>query len=187
MAEATPEELPAVTLTRCPPRGRIDLRGDAADAAFTAAVSNVIGAEPPTIANTGLPGDDAAILWLGPDEWLIEVGAKAETEIARTLEDALSDLHASVAIVGDGNDTLSVAGPRAVDVLAKGMTLDLDPNRFPARCCARSLLARAPVLLHRPGDGLVYEITVARSFSDYALHWLRDAAFEYTRILPPMD
>ena len=80
-----------------------------------------------------------------------------------------------MAIVGDGYVTLSLAGKRAADVLAKGMTLDLAPDRFPAGCCARSLLAKIPVLLHRPGDDLAYEITVARSYSDYAWRWLDDA------------
>ena len=187
MAEAAQDEPPAVTLARSQPRGRIDLRGDAANPAFMRAVSNVIGAEPPTVSNTSRLGDGAVILWLGPDEWLIEVETEAENEIAKSLEDALSGLHSSAAIVGDGSVTLSLSGPRAADVLAKGMTLDLDPDRFPAHRCARSLLARAAVLLHRPGDGLVYEITAARSFSEYVLHWLGDAAFEYTRILPPMD
>ena len=115
------------------------------------------------------------------------LAAAAEAAIAQTLEDALSDLHSAVATVGDGNVTLSLSGPRAVDVLAKGMTLDLDPDRFRARVCARGLLARVPVLLHRPGDDLLYEVAVARSFSDYALHWLTDAAFEYTRTFPPTD
>ncbi|MXY18366.1 MAG: sarcosine oxidase subunit gamma [Acidobacteria bacterium] len=179
MAETAARETPAVTLSRCAPRGRIDLRGDAADPAFAAGVSSVIGVEPPSTANTGRSATGAVILWLGPDEWLVEVAAAAESEVAKARETALSGLHASVEIVGDGSVTLSLAGGRAADVLAKGMTLDLAPDRFGAGCCARSLLARVPVLLYRPGQAAVYEITVARSFSDYALRWLDDAALEY--------
>ena len=182
MAETAATEAPAVALTQCPPRGRINLRGDAANPEFLAGVEEVIGVDPPSTANTGRQGPDAAILWLGPDEWVIEVPAAVETKIAESLENALSELHASVAIVGNSSVTLSLAGPRAVDVLAKGMTLDLDPDQFRAGCCARSLLAKAPVLLHRPGDGLLYEITVACSFSEYTSHWLRDAALEYVQL-----
>lgn len=181
MAKAAVTGAPAFTLTQCPPRGRIDLRGDAASPEFMTAVAQVIGVEPPSMANTSRRKLGAATLWMGPDEWLIEVAAAVETEVAESLKYALSELHASVAIVGNGSVTLSLAGPRAVDVLAKGMTLDLDPDRFSAGCCARSLLAKAPALLHRPTDGLLYEITVARSFSDYASHWLRDAALEYLK------
>ena len=173
------EPAPGIELRECPPRGRIDLRGDPADRAFATGVSSVLGLEPPPTPNTSRPGAESFILWLGPDQWLIEVAHEAQTGIANTLESALSALHASVAIVGDGYATLSLAGKRAADVLAKGMTLDLDPDRFLPGCCARSLLAKVPVLLHRPGDDLFYEITVARSYSDYAWRWLDDAALEY--------
>lgn len=173
------EPAPGIELRECPPRGRIDLRGDPADRAFATGVSSVLGLEPPPTRNTSRPGAESFILWLGPDQWLIEVAHEAQTGIANTLESALSALHASVAIVGDGYATLSLAGKRAADVLAKGMTLDLDPDRFLPGCCARSLLAKVPVLLHRPGDDLFYEITVARSYSDYAWRWLDDAALEY--------
>ena len=176
-----------VVILDSPPRGRIDLRGDAGDPGFVAAVATGIGAEPPTIANTARPGRDAVILWLGPDEWLIEMAAEAEAEIAQSLENALSGLHASVAAIGDGSVTFSVSGPRAADMLAKGMTLDLHPDRFPAGRCARSLLARIPVLLHRPDGDLAYELTVARSYSDHARLWLEDAALEYVQAPQPDD
>ena len=179
MAETTANDSPAVSLTPCGPRGRINLRGDAGDPAFNEGVATVIGVGPPSKANTTTSGAGGVILWLGPDEWLIEVAAAAESELATALESALSDLHASVVMVGDAHITLSLSGPKAVAVLAKGMTLDLDPDHFLAGCCARSLLAKAPVLLHRPGAEVLYEITVARSFADYVSLWLRDATIEY--------
>lgn len=179
MAETAANDGPAVSQTPCAPRGRINLRGDAGDPAFNEGVAGVIGVGPPSKANTTAAGDRGVILWLGPDEWLIEVAAATETELAMSLESTLSDLHAAVVVVGDAHITLSLSGPKAAEVLAKGMTLDLDPDHFPAGCCARSLLAKAPVLLHRPGVDVLYEITVARSFADYVSLWLRDAAIEY--------
>ena len=179
MAETAANDFPAVSLTPCAPRGRINLRGDAGDPAFNEGVASVIGVGPPSQANTATSGSGGVILWLGPDEWLIEVAAAAESELAASLESTLSDLHAAVVVVGDAHITLSLSGPKAVEVLAKGMTLDLDPDHFPAGCCARSLLAKAPVLLHRPGADFLYEVTAARSFADYISHWLRDAAVEY--------
>ena len=173
------ESLPAVELRARPPRGRIELRGDPADPGFVAGVADSVGLEPPLTPNIGRSRDDAVILWLGPDAWLIEVPAEAENAVARALEKSLSGCRASVAVVGDGHVTLSLSGPRAADVLAKGMTLDLDPERFRAGHCARSLLGRVPALLHRPGDAPLYEVTVPRSYADFARDWLEDAAFEY--------
>ena len=173
------EPAPGVELRACPPRGRIELRGDPADPEFVAGVAASVGFGPPLTPNTGRSEAECVILWLGPDAWLIEVRAEGENALARELEKSLEGCHSSVAIVGDGLVTLSVSGPRAADVLAKGMTLDLDPARFRAGDCARSLLARVPVLLFRPGDALVYEVTVARSYADHARDWLEDAALEY--------
>ena len=170
---------PGVELRACPPRGRIELRGDPGDPGLTAAVAEAVGLEPPRTPHTGRSHADTVILWLGPDAWLIEVPAEVEDEVAGELEKSLSECHASVAIVGDAYVTLSLSGPRATDVLAKGMTLDLSPDRFPAGACARSLLAKVPVMLRRRGDAPEYEVSVPRSYAEFARDWLEDAALEY--------
>ena len=171
---------PGVELRTCPPRGRIELRGDPGDTGFMAAVAEAVGLEPPRTPHTGRSHAGAVILWLGPDAWLIEVPAEVEDAVAGKLKKSLSGCHASVAIVGDAYVTLSLSGPRAADVLAKGMTLDLNPDRFSAGACARSLLAKVPVLLRRPGDAPDYEVSVPRSYADHARGWLKDAALEYS-------
>ncbi len=169
----------AVRLGECPARGRINLRGDTGDPAFRAAVAGAVGIEPPTAPNTAQKATDKTVLWLGPDEWLIETDPAAEAATAAALADAFASLHAAATVVGDATTTLSLTGPRAPDVLAKGMTLDLDPARFLAGHCARSLMAKASVTLHRPGAEIAFEITVGRSFADYAWRWLEDAMLEY--------
>jgi len=176
-----PVESGQVRLSEGAPRGRINLRGDAADPTFMAAIAGAVGIEPPTEPNTAQAGSDATVLWLGPDEWLIETAATAEAKTASALETALGSLHAAATVVGDAATTLVLAGPRAPDVLAKGMTLDLDPARFLPGHCARSLLAKATVTLYRPAEEVAYEITVGRSFADYVWRWLQDAALEYSQ------
>lgn len=177
------EPVPGIELRVCPPRGRIELRGDPADPSFVNGISGVLGFEPPLVPNTSRSGAETVILWLGPDAWSIEVPAKTEKDVARELESSLSGLHASVALIGAGGVTFSLTGAKAVDVLAKGMTLDLHPDEFPSGACARSLLARIPALLHRPGAALAYEVTVPRSYADFARDWLEDASLEYRRAM----
>ncbi len=175
MDKSAEASVPPVALTECPPRGRINLRGNPDDPAFAGGVAAVIGVEPPVVPGAVHQGDDARILWLGPDEWLVETDRG--NEVAKRLEEALARLHAAVTVVGDGSVTFFLTGQHAQDVLAKGMTLDLD--RLGAGRCARSLLAKVPVLLRRPADEPGYEITIAQSFADYARRWLEDAALEY--------
>ena len=175
MVETADATAPPVALAECLPRGRISLRGNPDDPAFAGGVAAVVGVELPVKPGAVRPGKDARILWLGPDEWLVETDR--EDEVANRLEEALAGLHAAVTVVGDGSVTFFLAGPRARDVLAKGMTLDLD--RQAAGSCARGLLAKVPVLLHCRAGEAGYEITVARSFAGYARRWLEDAALEY--------
>src|ERR1700738_4418216 len=53
----------------------VNLRGDLRDAAFVAAVENVIGGKPPEKPNTTAAGNGYDLMWLGPDEWLLRPGA----------------------------------------------------------------------------------------------------------------
>ena len=72
-----------------------------------------------------------------------------------------------------------MTGPNARDVLAKGCPLDLHPSVFRPGDCAQTLLAKANVTLRCVDDAPSYELTVRRSFADYAAPWLQDAALEY--------
>jgi sarcosine oxidase subunit gamma len=81
--------------------------------------------------------------------------------------------------VSDSRAVITLSGPRALDVLAKGCPLDLHPRVFSPGRCAQSLLAKAHVLLHRVDDAPTFEIYVHRSFADYLWTWLEDAAAEY--------
>ena len=180
MAEKVAVHSPAVTLDECPPCGLVNLRGNNRDTEFARAVMTTLGLALPVEANTTQAGNGVVILWLGPDEWLIVTEREADSAILAALETSLSGQHAAVTLVSDASITYRIAGPRAADVLAKGMTLDLDATVFTAGACARSLLGRSAVLLHRPGPENVYEITVTRSFADYVRSWLEDAMLEYS-------
>ena len=63
-----------------------------------------------------------------------------------------SGSHHALTDVSDGLVTFTLAGPSARDVLAKGCPLDLHPRAFTPGSCARSLLAKADVLLHLHAD-----------------------------------
>jgi sarcosine oxidase subunit gamma len=49
----------------------------------------------------------------------------------------------------------------------------LDPEAFPVGMCARTLFAKAEVILWRR-SAEEYHLEVARSFSDYVLEWMRE-------------
>jgi len=169
-AVAEPGEA-GVTLRERPFGTMATLRGNAGDPAFVAAVEGVVGVAPPREPLTVARAGERAILWLGPDEWLVTGLPAAD------LAAALTDLHAAATETGESMTVIELAGPRARDVLAKGCALDLHARAFPTGRVVRTLVAKSGVILHATGEP--FDVYVHRSFSDYLWRWLEDAGLEY--------
>ena len=156
--------------------GHINLRGDAANPDFLAAVATVLQQEVPVSANTMTTGDHR-VFWLGPDEWQIVTAADNTARLLAGLREALTGSHATLCDLSGGQVTLRLTGPRVREVLAKGCTLDLSPATFAIGACAQSGLAKASMLIgHIEDAGPAFEIIVRRSFADYVARWLHHAA-----------
>ena len=168
-----------VMLGECPIRGLLVLRGDGASAEFRDAVSAVLGVEPVSEPLTGARKRDVSMLWLGPDEWLVVTPDRRVARIERALRDALEGRRAALTDVSHGRTVLTLSGPEARAVLAKGCPLDLHPRVFGPGRCAQSRLAKCQVLIHQTNPAPTFEIYVNRSFSQYAWAWLEDAAREF--------
>lgn len=159
----------------------VNLRGDAQDSRFVAAVEKLLGQQLPTAPNTSGVGDHR-VYWLGPDEWLIVTEVEG---LAGTLQETLAGIDAAVNDVSGGQLALRVSGPNVADVFAKGCTLDLHPKVFTAGMCAQSGLAKATVLIgliEQDDQESVFDIVVRRSFSDYLVRWLEHAGREFDTI-----
>ncbi len=150
----------------------IDLRGDPQDAAFLASARAALGTALPLNPNTAVAGKGCEVLWLGPDEWLL--AGRDPTPINERLpieRGFLTD-------VSHGRAGWRIGGPRALDLLAKGCSLDLHPRAFRAGDCAQTALAHVGVLLHRHDTGS-FDIYCARSYAQHLWHSLTGAAAEF--------
>lgn len=168
-----------VICTERPFLGHINLRGDAGDPQFVAAVARVVGTAVPIAPNTVAHGGDNVVCWLGPNEWLIVTPTEREDATARDLRAALARFLASVTEVSGGQTVVALRGDAVRDVLAKGCPLDLHPRAFGVDRCAQSHLAKAPIFIRQVDAAPSFEIIVRRSFADYFWLWLEDAANEY--------
>ena len=162
-----------------PFQGFINLRGRVDNTGFLAACLKVLGCEPPSTANTVVDSGDYRIYWLGPDEWLIVTAAGQQDELKAKLHKALARVFSSVVDNSSGLTTLHITGDNAAALLATDCPLDLHPREFKAGQCAQTRLAKAGMTLSLLANEAGFEVIIRRSFADYLLLWLQDAAIAF--------
>lgn len=150
-------------------------RGTAA--AVRGAVAGILGVAPPEVRNTALRGDDAAILWAGPDRWLVVAAEEAHAGLADRLRAAIGGDGAAIEL-DSGRTVIRVSGPRARDLLAKGIGVDLHPAAFPEGACAHTVCGHFAVVLRAVETGGI-EVLVARGFAASFWEWLAEHAQEW--------
>ncbi len=147
-------------------------------AALSDLVTRAFGVALPT-AGKRISSGTIAFQWAGPHQWL----AIAERGAARDLETELKPLVAGLAAVVDQSDARAVvviSGPRAVDVLAKGLPIDLHERAFATGDAAITHASHIGVTIARLDDAPTFEITMYRSYAGSFDQWLRHAAAEFT-------
>lgn len=150
-------------LSPAPATARLILRGRAAelDAAEVA-----LGFALPREAcrSAGVSGRHA--LWLGPDEWLLLAPVADVEALTAMLEATTAQAPHALVDVSQRQIGLTLAGPDVEELLAAGCPLDLDLTVFPVGMCARTVLAKAEIVLWRT-DEAIFHIEIWRSFSAY--------------------
>jgi sarcosine oxidase subunit gamma len=124
-------------------------------------------------------GAGAAVIWLGPDEWLVTAPSRVPAELESQLR-AEVGADGAVVDVSAYRTALRLCGRHARDLLETGCSVDLHPRAFPAGSAAATTLGLAGVILlaldHTATD---YRIFVRASFAGYLADWLLDAAAEF--------
>ncbi|MHA6911625.1 sarcosine oxidase subunit gamma [Ralstonia pseudosolanacearum] len=158
----------------------VNVRGELHDPAFLAAFERVIGCQPPAAPNTVARSAEYDVLWLGPDEWLVRSNGPVRAGVLEAkLAQAVQGSYAAAVDVGSGYTVVEIRGKRVRDVLTRGCPLDLHPRAFKLGQCAQSHYFKAAIVLIPIGND-TYEIVVRRSFADYFVRIMLDAAAPLT-------
>jgi sarcosine oxidase subunit gamma len=123
-------------------------------------------------------GPKVSFIGSGPGQWL----AVSETLKHEALADDLAKRVKGLASVADqsgGRTVLRIGGPRARDVLAKGLPIDLDPRVFPSNGAATSVISLMGVQLWQADDMPAYDLAIFRSLSGSFWRWLASSAAEF--------
>jgi sarcosine oxidase, subunit gamma len=158
---------------------QIDLRANPTDAALLGRLAAAIGVPLPLAPNTvaATPDGGRRVAWLAPDEWLVIGPAGSEAELEADLRRAFDGSWGAVVDVSANRTMLALSGPHALDVLASGCAIDLDPRDFGPGRCAQAMLARANVILipMTVVPDVDIRILVRPSFARYLAAWIEDA------------
>jgi sarcosine oxidase, subunit gamma len=147
------------------------LRGDMQVVAQAGAA---LGLDVPVRPLTSAEAGPVAVLWLGPDEWLV---LDAPAGFAGTL----AGLAHSLVDVSHRQVALRLTGRSAARVLSAGCPLDLSRHAFPSGMVARTIFHKAEIVIWRRPTGL--HVEVWRSFAPYLTAHLAEAE-RATRGLP---
>jgi len=191
MGDLFEQESPLVQIDFVEPRGNaprieekpflgyLNLRARNNATGLLAATLKVLGCEPPTEANTVIESGDYRIYWLGPEEWLVVTPAAQQDRVKKELLAALDGVFCSVVDNSSGLTMLHITGDNAAALLTTDCPFDLHPREFKPGQCAQTRLARAGMTISPLADGAGFEVIIRRSFADYLLLWLQDAAIAF--------
>ena len=156
--------------------GKIALFGE--DDLFFEKISNKLNISLPTTPNTTANNEKITALWLSKKEWLI-VNPSIDTEEVRSLQNHISDIHALALDVSDRWTAINVSGKKAIDVLSKGTTIDLDNSVFGSGACAQTTLWTVNVIIYQIDEKPTFDIFVDSTMAKFLWQWLEHSSKEY--------
>lgn len=146
-------------------------------AAVKAAVKDAYGVDLPDNSRC-VQGAQASFVGYGPGQWLAVSETLKGDALARDLAERLKGL-ASISDQHGGRTVLRLSGPRAREVLAKGLPIDLHPRAFGPGDAATSTISLMGVQLWQTDDAPAYDIALFRSVSESFWRWLTASAAEF--------
>ena len=154
---------------------RYVFRGDAATASILASETGLQLDQP---LNRASGVDDRASLRVGPDEWLLLMGASHAQGFLVAAAGIASKNPCSIVDVGHRNVGLAFKGAGVATELATGCPQALELDRFPVNRCSRTVFDKAEVILWRRAEDR-FHMEVWRSFVPYVIALLQ---FETTSV-----
>jgi methylglutamate dehydrogenase subunit D len=134
-------------------------------------------ADLPTVARV-VTRSATSFVWAGPGRWLAMAERISGEAFLKNLREQFGEL-ASVIDQSDARILVHLAGPRARDVLAKGVLMDLHPRAFQPGDTALTSFGHVRAHFWQTDATPSYEIAVMRSCAAAFWHWLVESAAAY--------
>jgi len=170
-----------LSIRELPFASQLNLRADPKDKGLMERFADVLGFALPIVPNTERSHEHRRALWLGPDEWLIVGSEGQQAAMEQELRNGLSGALGSIVDVSANRTVLEIGGPKARELLAHGVPIDIDVRSFGPGSCAQTLLAKAQVIVERR-DESAFHLYVRSSCASYVASWILDAASDQRQV-----
>jgi heterotetrameric sarcosine oxidase gamma subunit len=155
---------------------KINLRGKSAEKDFINNVVKVLDITLPIIPNTSESNDKLKIIWLSPNEWLIEIYEIEDFEkILSDLKNSLNSQNTAVTDVTESKTILRLNGLYLYKLLSKFMIINLDKALDKEFSVAQTIFIKVPVLIirnHQKDEEQSIYLHANRSHSQYIIDLL---------------
>ena len=159
---------------------KINLRGNSANKDFVTNVGKILDALLPIEANTSNSNNKLKIIWLSPNEWLIEIyEIKDFNKIFTDLQYSLNAQNTAITDVTENRTILSLNGSHLYKLLSKFMVIDLDKVLNKESSVAQTIFIKVPVLIvrnHQKNEKQSINLHTNRSHAQYIIDLLVDGS-----------
>jgi len=157
--------------------GKINLRGKSADKEFMKNVGSVLDLVLPIEPNVRVSNNNINIIWLGPNEWLIETNKDETDKILTLLKSNLNQQKTAITDVSFNRTILRLKGDQVFTLLSKYLVINLEKVLKTNYSVAQTIFIKVPILLIRNNDNnetTSVDIHLNRSHAKYVYELLID-------------
>ena len=167
-----------ITIEELPFVGKINLRGNTKDRDFLSNAGSVLDVLIPTEPNTIITNTELQIMWLSPNEWLLNF-LKNENfiKIFNELNTKLNPEKTSITDISENKTIIRIEGDKTTELLRKFMILNIDEALKDNLKVAQTIFVKIPILItrnHLNQEKQSFDIYVNRSHTTYLRDLLLD-------------
>ena len=159
---------------------KINLRGQSDNKDFMSSSGTILDILLPTEPNISNVTVNTKVIWLGPNEWLVEINNENKfKEIFSKLQSTLNPQNTAVTDLTENRTIIKVSGHNLYTLLAKFMVIDLDTVLQKETAVAQTLFIKVPILLvrnHKYSEKPSIDIHTNRSHAQYIYKILVDGS-----------
>lgn len=157
---------------------KINLRGQPNNQDFMTSASKILNTPLPTEPNISNVNNDIKVIWLSPNEWLVQIlNENKFRTIFTNLQSTLNPENTAVTDLTENRTILNISGHNLFTLLAKFIVINLDQALKKEVAVVQSLFIKVPVLIvrnHKDSEKPNIDIHTNRSHTNYIFDLLVD-------------